>query len=271
VRQTGCRNSNNCYQPGVCQGVIDDNGGPSGFSFGRVSALSACANGQCQGQCGSGGPGVDGGGAPPAAGFWRFDEGFGPTSADVSGNGHPAMLVNNPNWHTGITGSAIDLDGFSQFASLSPGPIIGSAPNFTIEAWVNWAGTPGMQTVYGETNFNDIIELYLDNGIASFSTLSNNSMVTLKGRSVPAGSWHHLAGVLQMGVGGSLYVDGQLVVANPMMGPATQAIFETNIGRTGGSGGSRYFRGVIDEVRVYLFARTSQEIMSDYKSSLTGP
>jgi hypothetical protein len=55
-----------------------------------------------------------------------------------------------------------------------------------------------------------------------------------------------------------------------MVGPAAPNAFETNIGRSGATGGSRYFRGLIDEVRVFLFARGPQEIANDYKSYITG-
>jgi hypothetical protein len=207
---------------------------------------------------------------PPSAGWWRFDEGSGPFSADASGNGHPANLVNSPLWKPGITGSAIELDGSSQFANLSPGPIIGSIPNFTIEAWVNWPGASGTQMIYCESAFTDVIDLYLENGVPGFSIVSGGSQPVTGTSSVTTSKWHQVAAVLQPGIGASLYLDGQILRTNPMVGPAAPNAFETNIGRSGASGGSRYFRGIIDEVRVFNSARSPGEIANDYKSYITG-
>jgi hypothetical protein len=188
---------------------------------------------------------------------------------DASGNGHQGMLVNNPPWRSGITGSAVGLDGSSQFIMVASGPIIGSSPNFTVEAWVNWSNMPGIQTIYCESGTNDNIDLYLDLGTPILATNDNSVGLVRSSRTIGLG-WHHVAGVLQAGVGGSIYLDGQMASSNPMTGPAAQAASETDIGRVSAAGGSRYFNGVVDEVRVFAIARSSQEIMSDYTSSLTG-
>jgi hypothetical protein len=83
-------------------------------------------------------------------------------------------------------------------------------------------------------------------------------------QALPSGSWHHVAGVLMNGTGGALYVDGQLVASNPAMDPPTQGTTETDIGRFAGNGGSRHFSGIIDDVRVFRYARSSGQIRADF-------
>ena len=265
ARRTGCKT--NCYQPAFCQGVIDVNGGPSGQSYAKESSLASCSVGPCQTSCSQGG--LPDAGVPPAAGWWHFDEGFGTVTADASGNGHQGMLMNFPPWRSGITGSAIGLDGSSQYVFVATGSIIGTIPNFTVEAWVNWSGIPALQAIYCEAGFTDNIDLYLDAGTPILATNNNPSGSVRSSMTILPG-WHHVAGVLQAGVGASIYVDGQIASSNPTTGPAIQAASETDIGRVSAAGGSRYFNGTIDEVRVFTIARSSQEIMADYMSSLTG-
>jgi hypothetical protein len=53
------------------------------------------------------------------------------------------------------------------------------------------------------------------------------------------------------------------------MPPPAPGISETDIGRLGGAG-THFFNGAIDEVRAYSTARTSQELLDDYRN-MGGP
>jgi hypothetical protein len=256
MRRTNCRNS--CYQPSACQGVIDSNGGPSGASLTRAMSLGACSMGPCQSSCN---PNP----APPAAGWWHFDEGTGTVTMDVSGNGHAGTLVNGPQWKPGIAGFSVAFDGFTQYVGLSPGPILGSASNFTVEAWVNWSGMPGLGAIYSEAGGIDVIDLYLDNGTPVLLLSTGGPNMLRASRPVPTFSWHHVAAVLQAGPGASLYIDGQMVASAPMNAPNPTAS-EAAIGRSPSGGGTRYFSGALDEVRVFTSARTSLDIQNDYNA-----
>lgn len=209
---------------------------------------------------------------PGTAGLWHLDEGGGAITADVGGP-NPGTLANGAQWVAGNLGNALKFDGVDDYALLKNGPILGSAPNFTVEAWVKWDGggtTHQHQFIYSEGDYNDIIDLYLDNGVPSFTTLGSNWYTASAAASLPTGEWHHLAGVLQAGVGGRLYVDGQLVATNTNMGPGSQYAGSTNIGRFAGNlpGGFRFFRGAIDEVRILNVARSAAEIQADYQQGL---
>ena len=207
---------------------------------------------------------------PGTAGLWHIDEGAGLSTAD-SGGPNTGSLANGPQWVTGNVGGALRFDGTDDYVLLKNGPILGSAPNFTVEAWVKWDGggtTHPHQFIYSEGHFNDIIDLYLYDGVPSFTTLGANWYTASAAAPLPIGEWHHLAGVLQSGVGGTLYVDGQPVATNPSMGPGSQFAGSTNIGRFAGNGSLRYFRGTIDEVRVLTVARSAAQIQADYQQGL---
>jgi len=203
---------------------------------------------------------------PGIAASWHFDEGTGTAAADATGANN-GTLVNAPGWVQGKSATALNFNGTDQYVNVKNGAILGSAPNFTIEAWVKWDGAitaHNQQMIYCEGSYNDIVDLFLDNGVPSFTTLGDNWYTATAVAPISVGVWHHLAAVLEVGIGGKLYVDGQLAASNPDIGAGSQSAGETDIGRFAGNGGSRYFSGIIDEVRVFNTARSAAEIISDY-------
>ena len=66
-------------------------------------------------------------------GFWRFDEGFGATTADSSGKGNNANLLNNPSWVAGKKGNALSFNGVDNYART---PAINLGSSFTVEFWI---------------------------------------------------------------------------------------------------------------------------------------
>jgi len=203
--------------------------------------------------------------------LWHLDEGSGSSTADSVGP-NTGTLFNSPQWEPGIAGNAVRLSGTNQFVRVKTGAILGNAANFTIEAWVKWdgGGVPGQQMVYCEGSLNDIVNLFLNNGVPSFTVLDFASWKTVAASSpLPVGEWHHLAAVLKSGTGGIIYVDGQAVATNSAMSFAGQTPTETDLGRFVGGGGSRHFRGTIDEVKVFNHVRTTAEILADYQQFTT--
>jgi N-acetylneuraminic acid mutarotase len=225
------------------------------------------------------GSGIPGGASelrvvPGTAGLWHFSEGAGQTTSDSTG-ANTGSLFGSPAWTNGKLGSALRFNGVDQFVQLRAGPILGSAPNFTVEAWVRWDGLlagplpdgrmpSDHQFIYCEGSFNDIIDLYLNRGVPSFTVLGSNWVTASAAQPLPVGEWHHLAAVLQAGVGGKLYVDGTLAAHRPEMLPGSQGTASTDIGRFAGNGSWRHFHGTIDEVRVLSVARGQAEIQADF-------
>jgi hypothetical protein len=209
------------------------------------------------------------GSGQPALAWWRFDEGSGTIAADASGNGHQATVVGSPPWKPGIRGSAVALDGFGQYVAVGPGPIIGSAPNFTVEVWINWSGALGLMSIYSEAGPSEMLGLFLEDGRPGFSTFNGAAQSAKSASTLPMLSWHHVAGVLQPGMGGTLYVDGVLISSNPSMMTPAPGVSQTDIGRLAGAG-THFFGGAIDEVRAFSVAKTSQQILDDYRS-MGGP
>ncbi|MCH7557674.1 MAG: discoidin domain-containing protein [Planctomycetes bacterium] len=72
-------------------------------------------------------------------GHWEFDEGFGTTAGDSSGNGNDGTINGGPQWVTGQIGGALDFDGVDDFVftgkSASDLGIDANKPK-TVTAWV---------------------------------------------------------------------------------------------------------------------------------------
>src|SRR5262249_22139684 len=77
-------------------------------------------------------------GAP--AGYWKFDEGSGSTTADASGNGASGILNGGVTWTSGMFGSGLNFNGSNGYVSV---PVAaGSALDLnanavTLAAWIN--------------------------------------------------------------------------------------------------------------------------------------
>jgi hypothetical protein len=204
-------------------------------------------------------------------GYWRLDEGFGSTTAD-SGGSHPGSLFNSPQWTTGLSTNALAFDGANQYVRVATGPIVDTLANFTIEAWVKWDGTgyQPYQGIYGESSGTwDKVNLALAYGVPTFHVYTQ---VGSTWRSIASSypldtnQWHHLATVVQSGVGGILYVDGAPVGTNASIGAGASwnPANTVTIGMACSGSTTRGFAGTIDDGQVYNSVRTPAEILADF-------
>tara|TARA_R110002050_G_scaffold94765_1_gene197082 strand:+ start:66523 stop:70323 length:3801 start_codon:yes stop_codon:yes gene_type:complete len=164
--------------------------------------------------------------------------------------------------------ASIDFDGIDDY--LSRTSFIDGLNNVTIMAWIKSdSGNTTDMVIAGEDTG---IKLWLDNG--------NKPMFTVKSVSNPEKSlgcscaninydeWHHIAGTYTSVTGMMLlYVDGELV-SSTNVGTTGAAIENTNnsngnfeVGRLSSDViNKQYFKGDIDEVRVFDIALTSEQL-----------
>jgi hypothetical protein len=212
-------------------------------------------------------------GGPPTNGLvahWGFNEGSGTTANDSSGNGRTATLVNNPSWVAGKVGPhALGFNGGSQYVNAAPsGSLSGT---FTVMGWANPSNTNPMDIVGtrgpGEYSFDmkfangNLIHGDIGNGSSWITTSADASF------SYTTGTWYHVAYVVTP-TGYSIYVNGVLV-GSGTYGTSTPLLYDSNhpikIGQYGG--GSEYFNGMIDEVRIYNRALNAAEIAACFTDS----
>lgn len=191
-------------------------------------------------------------------GLWKFNEGTGTTTSDLSVNANTATLNNTPTWTTG------KFDGALEFVGSSTEYLTASLPttattNTTLEAWVRLDSTSAKGTfvkVGGSYGYGF--------GVGSGTTdISGNELVGIfeNIKWVPTGvnigtGWHHVAMVLNGSGVPLFYLDGALVYTGTA-GPGTP---NTGMGIGGNYDGARPFTGAIDDVRISNVARDLSEM-----------
>ncbi len=205
--------------------------------------------------------------------LWRFDELFGQTLHDASGNGRdltlgPTIAVEDtdPSRTVGKFGLALHFDSTSLQYASGDGSNSFPSNQLTAELWYRPTGGNGIDggaqvftagvltcamTTYTETNK---IHFAVGNG-DDWSYVN----AEVPGSDLDDGAWHYLA-MTYDGSTLAAYVDGQLVDAQP---------FTTSLGspsdyKVGGRYQNTYLDGWLDEVRLSDVARSAQEIQTTW-------
>ena len=173
---------------------------------------------------------------------------------------------------------SIVFDGQDDFIDFSDG-IISGIYSFTYESWINvssfenWQRIADFGTGAGNNLFitpnpgtNPYPRFVLHDG--SGEQQVNSSI------SIDPDQWYHLAVTLNDDNHAKMYINGELVGENTNMTQRPADIGNGNttnnwIGRSQ-YGGDAYFHGYIDEVRIWDFDRTQEDIQSTMHSQLSG-
>jgi hypothetical protein len=195
--------------------------------------------------------------------YWNFDEGHGIIAHDSSCHGIDGTLNGDPQWKEGLPGlrTALDFDGEGDFVDCGNDLFFDLTDQITIAAWVkirtvseDWTSIVNkgltawrLETLYDTRRMHFAVtdEHYVDSNAE-----------------IPAGEWHHVCGTYD-GVDIRLYIDGKQDPENPgayrgELGTNTNNLF---IGRYSGSFSSGAWDGLIDEVRIYDYALSADEIV----------
>jgi len=198
---------------------------------------------------------------------WALDEGSGSVAHDLSGNGNDGTLMGEPKWVTGKTGGGLECDGTDDYVEV-PRVV---QDDFTLMAWIK-TDTPGLnlgaQGYQGSGLIwsdvagvaNDYILAVLDTKLSFFC--GNPDLSVNSDRDVVTGQWVHVAAIRNMQEQQiSIYIDGvdektlDHANSNPLNAHDVIAV-------GGNTLDSRFYTGLIDEVRMYDHALTGVEVLS---------
>ena len=209
---------------------------------------------------------------PPPTGLvaaYNFDAGAGSTAADLSGNGNTGTLA-NATWTTaGHTGSALSFNGTNAWVTVPDAKSLDLTSALTLEAWVNPSalGTVWRDVLFKEQPGDMIYSLYANQNttrpigqvfIGGELSVTGTSALTLN-------TWAHLA-LSWDGTTMRLYVNGTLVQSAVAAGTLPTSTGALHIG--GDSVWGEWFKGTIDDVRVYNRALGASEIQTDMNTPL---
>jgi hypothetical protein len=200
---------------------------------------------------------------PGLVGWWKLDDGSGTVAKDSSGNGNDGTIVGNPQWVQGKINGALEFDGTGDNINAAS---VQLSPNaFTLTLWFNSNSALGASStredlLYWQVGNGRPHITFNRSGTGEIGLWPNiggdfNGPVTTT-RSWAAGTWYHITGTFD-GTSFKIYVNGTLenVVDHPGTHSAASGLL---IGcRTNQR---NYFRGKIDDVRLYNRALTQEEI-----------
>jgi len=176
------------------------------------------------------------------------------------------------------TDNALNLDGVDDYVVLdnvgnNTNLSFGGTANFTLEAWVNRKATGSTASIISKFDGGVVgnYRLYIhSNGIPYFSREA--SPWSVAGVSaLPENEWHHIAGVFD-GSTMKLYIDGVLVNSVAATGSVVSnvSIVKVFLGAANQSSISNFFKGSLDEIRIWNVARTATQIQNSYLTELAG-
>jgi len=198
--------------------------------------------------------------------YLPLEEGSGTMTKDLSGWGNHGTLVNGPTWTTGRVGKCLSFDGSDDYVDVNDFQLGGE---ITVEGWIYPRAHQNYQRLldFGNGEHADNIVMAASEGTTGkprlYICVGSTPYGITSSDAISLNSWHFLVGV----VGGGrikLYVDN--VLKGDVAGPAgVNNLKRTNnyIGRSNYSADA-YFKGLIDEVRVYNRALTASEIQDHY-------
>lgn len=199
---------------------------------------------------------------------WTFDSPADGRVADASGKGHAATLVDGPIPVAGKLGGALGFDGRRAHVSVAHSASLSMTGPLTIAAWIN-PGTP-RETIMARAIVEKWDPAPTDGLSGYFLRLSTKGhahfMVSDNGKysevssvkPIPIDTWTHVAAVFE-GPRVKMYVNGILDRTAPASFSPSASTGPLRVGM-GGGGGSHYFLGAIDDVRLYSRALSLEEI-----------
>jgi hypothetical protein len=204
---------------------------------------------------------------------YTFNEGAGSAVADVSGSQNNGTLSPGARWTTeGKFGKALLFNG-SSLVTVPHGASLALTSGMTLEAWVYpTAMSTGWSAAIAKEQ-RDGVAYALHGGSPTHRPAASidvgGVLRTVSGRAVlPLQTWTHLASTFD-GATLRLYVNGAQVASESVTGAIASATGALRIGGSVVRG--EYFRGRVDEVRVYNRALSQSEIQTDMTSPVAPP
>ena len=207
-----------------------------------------------------------------ATAHWKFDEGYGLT-ANNSGNvgstanGTLATGSSAPTWtNDGKFGKALSFDGTSDYVSATDDTSLrfdDASSDFSVFAWVKRSVSGAIHYVVSKEDADDDgWRLQIDSG----NTITCSTGVTdiTSTTTITDTNWHHVGCTIDRGGNGQVYLDAK--ATGGAVGVGSTAMATTTALNIGSRSYTRtsFFNGTIDEVKIYPFALTADEVKSDY-------
>jgi len=211
---------------------------------------------------------------PNLMGWWKLDEGIGAIAIDYSGHGNYGTLQGNPQWVDGFEDDGLELDGTNS-VELSTG-LIGSDIG-SVCMWIKTTQAETGMIFYGSSgsggngfgNENELhINMMSEGGVEFFiEGEPDDNDVNLEASAVNDDAWHHISATGEVNGVGNLYVVGGAPVSAAHTG--NDFVLSGRIRRGRPYAHQSFYSGLIDDVRVYDYVLSPEEIAIIMRGDVT--
>ena len=205
---------------------------------------------------------------PSLVGYWSFDEGEGDTAHDYSDYANHGLIHGGATFVDGVLGKALSLDGIDDYVDLGNPASLNPQNSISLEAWCKpmFFDIPGgvnpiidKDYYYHDTPYYQ----YFLAVRAGYTFVIYGTPLGGEGGNWSVGQWSHVVATFENCVT-KLYVNGMQVDSEYTSGNCIMQDYGKHayIGLLGNIG--YHLKAVVDEVRIYNRALTSNEVWSHY-------
>jgi hypothetical protein len=207
--------------------------------------------------------------------WWKLDDGSGDVAVDSSGNDLNGALLGNPSWADGALAGALQFDGDGDYVDFGNDQKFDIASQITISAWIKVnAFNREWQAIVTKGDSSWRLQRDGSNSVIEFACTGllvpgNRWGKVLGNTSVNDSQWHHVAGTYD-GSQICLYVDGALDTSSNAAGSININEHSVYIGENVEKP-ERFWNGLIDDVRIYSYALSADEITAAAENASASP
>jgi len=199
---------------------------------------------------------------PHLLGWWKLDKGG--VVFDWSGHGNHGTLEGNPQWVAGYDGDALEFDGSGDYVELPTGIV--ASDRGSVSLWFKTTQAERGMMFYGSDGtsgdgYGDNNELHVNvenGGLVEFLIEGGDSDVSIESSALNDDSWHHIAATWDINGQANLYVDGGAPISVEHIGNDFNLSGRIRLG--GPNASARYYAGLLDDVRVYDYVLSPDDI-----------
>ena len=175
-----------------------------------------------------------------------------------------------------LAGNALHFDGDNDYVTATvPTVFTNTAANdFTIEAWVYPQGNALSRVLFSQYTTSNIVSFTLSstNSVYLYVVSGSNTYGKLTYASLPANQWSHVAITWKASTKvTTIYFNGIAQNGTTSIGTTSMGTNSVmTLGARSDAGGGQFFKGALDDVRIWNHIRTNCEILANKNTSLSG-